>query len=80
MWTQNYLTHHAFQILSSMQRLGSQNQQCEDSRDMRLPSVLKALTVRCIGTALGCDDESSWARGSVGASFAYVDSVEALKF
>lgn len=41
MGTKNYLAHHAFQILSSMQRLGSQNQQCEDSLDMRASLCLE---------------------------------------
>lgn len=36
-----YLAHPVFQILSSMQRLGSQNQQCEDPLDTRASLCLE---------------------------------------
>lgn len=39
--TENYPAHHAFQILSSIQRLGSQIQQCEDSLDWRASLCLE---------------------------------------
>lgn len=65
-YTEDYLAHHAFQVPSSRQSLGSQINNFKIPLACWFPPVLQNLTVRCIHTTFWCGNKSCGARDSMG--------------